>query len=291
MTRAVFKTSKGSIVFGNDSPYALQVIEGTGGGSLYKTTAQYLDTDGAETLDILYEPRPLTIKGYIRATNQSEMHALRKKMIHILNGKDKGTLEYACPSGVYQTEAELDGLTEWGASMQTFYPFVVYLKANKFYWKSVRENKQTILKAEKMLRTTFTLPCVFSIRSAVSDVWNQGEVDTPFVIEIYASQGQVNLLNTENGIEIINHTTGKHILINHEMQTGETVRVDTDNISVTSTTQGNILNKVQFDADDEYETDLSLSLVPGKNELECINYDRSRTIAVVVRYYDMFVGV
>lgn len=67
--------------------------------------------------------------------------------------------------------------------------------------------------------------------------------------------------------------------------------MDTDNISVTSSVSGNILNKVQFDADDDYETDLSLSLAPGKNELECINYDRSRTIAVVVRYYNMFVGV
>lgn len=290
MERAEFKTDAGSIVFGGGA-YMLTSIEGTGGGGLYKTVAQYLNTDGAETLDVLYEPRSITIKGYIRARNAAEMYGLRKEMLRILNGKAKGILEYHCATGTYQTEAELESLPDWGTPSQTFLLFTVYLTANKFYWKSISKKEQTLIKDGKKLKTTFTLPCVFSIRSAVSDVWNQGEVSTPLVIEIYASQGQTNLLSTENGIEIINHTTGKHIMINPEMQSGETVRVDTDNISVTSSVSGNILNKVQFDADDDYETDLSLSLAPGKNELECINYDRSRTIAVVVRYYNMFVGV
>ena len=288
--RIEFKTEKGGVVFGVTSPYFLQSADGTAGGNLYKTQVNYIDADGTETLGVLYEPRSITIKGYIRANNRKEMYQRRQTMLKILNGKDKGMLIYTCDTGKYQTEAELESLVEWGTPIQNFYPFVVYFSAYKFYWKSADCRETPIFTREKKLKNTFSLPKAFSTRTSKANICNHGDVDTPCIFEIVCTAAGSEA-GTEKGIEIINRTTGKHLVIDRDMQAGEKILIDTEHVSVMSSVAGNILNRVRFDSDTVYKTDLSMRLKIGENMIECIHYNSQQAIAVNLKHYDLYSGV
>ena len=63
---------------------------------------------GVEYTESLYEPRLVTINGYIRGSNDEEILKLRQKMLNILNGKKQGNLVYHTGSHEYFSPAMPD---------------------------------------------------------------------------------------------------------------------------------------------------------------------------------------
>lgn len=291
MERVTFTTPAGEAIFGLDSPYRLEKTEGFRDGEITSTVTQYIDMDGGSVSGILYEPRSLIVNGYLQAGSRKELAELRRKLSRLCGCKQEGVLKYICEGREYVTTALPDSLPQWGDVLQNTQRFVCYFTAYGFYWESAKENKEHILKTTNNLVFPFTFPGYFGYTVTRQNISNEGDAPAPCVITIEGTAaGGVSTFALTEGLEIINHTTGEHILIAYDIADTERIVIDTGVPSIISSVSGNILHKLSFADDDTYTTEF-FQLVPGQNDIECVNYNPANRITANIRYRDRYAGV
>lgn len=99
-----FVSERGTIEFSLVSPYKMTSHENLNGAETQSSEMRFINSDGAEYENILYEPDELTIKGFIRGESKHTLPYLRANLFKMLNGKDKGVLYYTCENEEYFTE-------------------------------------------------------------------------------------------------------------------------------------------------------------------------------------------
>ncbi len=274
-----FVSARGNIEFSLASRYIFSSVENLNGADVRMQEDKYIGLDGAEYSDILYEPDDITIKGFIRADKKTELPFYRALLFKILNGKENGLLYYKVNNKSYFTEV-LPLRPVVGESVQNILNYIVYFKRISPMWKEERQIKENIYELTKKLKTTFTLPCEFSQRANKVEILNGGDIPCGCVLTV-KGMGESN---ATAGIKIINKTTEKEIYLDYLISEGEEVVIDTNEYTVTSSINGNIINRL-VSSSEFFKLDV------GVNELEVVNLDAGFEVLASVAFYNVVLGV
>lgn len=294
MKRVTFKKGTNEISFGLHSAFVLSSTEGFSDGNFSRNVLEFIDTDGVSLNGGYYEPRTVTVKGFIRAKDERTMTYYKQKLTSFLDCREEGILEYENGARAYQSVAVPDGLPVFGTPMQGMVSFVAYFMIPGFYWQELPMCQRDILNTEANLIFPFTFPGPFSIVTTRGNVVNSGPLPTPCKIHIRGTLSSFSTFSLSQGLEILNHTTKTRLLINYDITEDEEIIIDTAEPYIESSLSGNILNKIDFGESGDYpdyKTDIAMKLAPGANDIECINYNPSHLIRATISYYQLCLGV
>lgn len=154
------------------------------------------------------------------------------------------------------------------------------------YFTDEKGKTVSLFHRKNLIRSSFTLPCIFTEKVCRKQIINAGDVDTEPVITVFNDvvSSDIAVMSLDFGLEVINHTTGQKILLAYETQPGETVTIDIPGRQILSNMQGDItdvISKNSFLSD--------FVLVPGLNDVEVINYSVDQKIGVLIFYQNRYV--
>lgn len=268
------------ITFANYQKFVFGSIEGLNEGDVTQQTEQYLEQDGVDILSSYYEPRTVTLKGHILAENEVELYDLRQKLTRACNSKTKGTLRYGNGLKTYFSEAVAELPQYGGAIANKGLPFSIDFTLYNFFWKDDYKRIDNVLKLVNHIDDSFTFPLQFTTLTTIATVTNSGDVPCPLIIKILGIGGTVGA----EGFTMINNTTGQFITLTYNIIDDEVVTIDTQELTIVSSLNGNILHKITNDSD------IDMKLVLGPNLIEGIN-SAGNQIIITTEHYDMYVGV
>lgn len=127
-------------------------------------------------------------------------------------------------------------------------------------------------------RGYITLPAVATVRSSESVIVNSGDVPVHPKFTIIANGDMESII-------LENRTTGAFIKVNYTIVNGEIITIDVKNREITSSIQGNILNK---QSDDTIMADFFLA--EGENDLLLAN-NTSNSIDVIIQFANQYKAV
>ena len=229
------------------SGFLLSVLPNTSAGTMKYKKTEYIDTDGAEYSEMLYQPRTMAINGYIMANSNSELREHRKKLLNDINSKELQEMEYFDGKNKYTASVLVDGTVNIGKVINNIVaPFSFNLIIPGFYFKAEQPTIQKLYEREDLIKGTFEIPeegIMFTKRTNRAHIKNNGGVAVHPLLELKCVEEK-----TENGIEIYNNTTGEYIKLNYQPTAGEAITVDCENITVISSLNGNIISTVTPDS-------------------------------------------
>lgn len=257
---------------GTKNSFFISHIEGLESGSVKRQEIEYIDTDGVKFKDIYFEPRIVTVEGYILSDSKYAMLDMKKSIIKAFNPKKQADFYYRINMDQYYAPAYADSLPEFGLRIGWFLPFTIYININGFYLLSPSEINIPIYQVTKNLKTTFELPCVFSNRIAKSVVYNDGD---DIINGMFTLIGSKYLENVT--ISIKNNTTGHQFVIqNFTLEMQEIITIDFENGTCSSNIKGNIITFVSSNSE-------FFPLILGENEIECDSDDVDLLIKLTFR--------
>lgn len=279
MTYIEFQTDLGKINFSILSKFVCSHCTGLNEGTVIRRKINYIDTDGAEYVDDLYDERTITVEGYISAKNQLELENARAELTKICNGKSRGKFVWSCKNKRYFTEAIAE-LPEFGERVGNVLPFVCVFIAYHFYWKDNSVTEAAIASFEDHIKSTFQFPLIFTSKTSEANIFNHGDVDADIIITITCSESS----GTDSVLKILNHTTEKQIILNYNMTADEVITIDTKNCDITTTKGTALLSKM--DSSSEF-----FKLARGLNHLEVVNTNTNSVYSCICKHYNTYVGV
>lgn len=223
------------------------MLTGTGntdGGTVSRKEISYVDTDGYEITDILFNARTIEIYGFLTASTKEEFEALKQKLIVACNPKKKTLLQYFAHSVSYSANCYPAQLPSFNKINNKSAEFTVYIDLYEFYWLSLENLLNPVFEQRDMISSSFTLPAVFSQRINEAEIINDGCAPAYPVFEIY----RVGEFLEEN-ILIRNDTTGQCITLNYIPELDEKITIDCYLRKITSSVNGNIIDKITSDSD------------------------------------------
>lgn len=289
MDRLTYKTKYGQVVFGC-GPYMFSELDGVNSPEVTRQTESVIDSDGQFIVQTYYPSKTITINGYIKSENRTELNALKRQLVCMCDCKTDGLLYYEKGNRTYFTEVIPNSFPEFGDEIQHMTTFSVSLNAYRIYWKKSAETADYVYKRFKNVQTTFTLPCVFTVRKNKNSFTNYGDLPCEFICSIIGISDSEDVSaqtlsnGSQTGFALINSSTGEKLVINHDIAIGETVTVDTANFAITSSVSGNLLHKLQRDCE-------FFKLAPGESEIEVTNYNLGRNIVARFSFNETYVGV
>lgn len=229
------------------SGFLLSVLPNTSVGTMKYKKTEYIDTDGAEFSEVLYQPRTMTINGYIMANSNRELREHRKKLLNELNSKEMQEMEYFDGENKYTASVLVDGTVNIGKELnKRVAPFSVNIIVPDFYFKAEKPIVQKLYEREDLIQGTFEIPeegIMFTKRINKAEIKNNGGVAVHPLFELKCVEEK-----TEKGIEIYNNTTDEYIKLNYQPTVGETISIDCEKITVISSLNGNIISTVTPDS-------------------------------------------
>jgi len=224
MEQMTFINSRGEgVVLGNDWPYIVTKIEGTGAVPIDIQTQKSPFQDGVSYIDNVLEPRPISIELMVVAGNQAEMAERRRALINIFNPKlGPGKLIYELGN----SKKEIDAISELapvfphaGDFSDVMQPGLIQLFCPSPFWLDVFETSKEIVTWIGGLKFPLVLPTKFSLAGQrIVNIINDGDIETPVIIEIRG---------TANNPKIANKTTGEFIKINRTLLIGDVLTITT----------------------------------------------------------------
>ena len=215
-----------SIVFGPDSTYSINSLEGIDDATLtiYKQQAPF--QNGETIIDELYEPRTITINGAIRKPqNLIAIANERRNILAITNPRlGLGTLYYKNDVTTYTTSAMLIPSGKIFPNKNANVPtqaFVISFECPDPYWYDI--TTQNISMQDTVANTTFPVTfattLVLSYWSGLSKtITNNGDAKTPIYIMLYGPCTNPKILNS---------TTGEYLKVNKTMVAGDLLEINT----------------------------------------------------------------
>lgn len=255
---------------GKDNAWRVTEITGIGFPKRNFTYNTYAGVYGQELASVSIPSRTITISGDISANAQKAlpMHLAAK----ILNADGELSLQ----TGRKARRAKVRTLSfEVQERKMAYKTFVLQLESDNPYFWGPAPLSYSVFSRQNLLKSTFTLPCVFSRRNMSATVINSGDVECEPVLTIFKPE-QSEVLERDTLI-IKNEANGAVITLNHIMQPGETVTVDIPNRTIVSDSSGSILQEISDDT-----VLRSFVLLTGKNQVSCVSGDAS--LAVVCKF-------
>ena len=289
MKKFIYSCGKEKLEISLDGPF-VHTDSDLNSFSLAENTEKYPDTDGDEPIETLYEARPISISGYIRAESKYELRELRHKLERTFNGKDYGKLMYCCDNNKFYADVKADRPVGFGNVIGNMQTFIIYLKIHDFYWKKYRnrfKGMEHIISTDRdLIRGEFQLPCVWTEIYTRKTVYNAGDVKTPPVISVMGTEGERPSGDyTESGIDIINHSTGEHLLVKCDTFKGETLVIDNTVPMIFLNGNDGLQYFDESDGSDFFD------LQTGGNDIEIVNKCKDNTINVSLEFTEKYRSV
>jgi len=231
MEKLVFTNSKGqSVELGNNPPFILTKIEGTGAVDVNIQSQKSAYQDGSTYLDNTLEPRPISIEVMLLADTIGEMIKSRHRLLKAFNPKlGPGKLVYQLGNIKREIEAisELAPVfSDAGDFKDTMQPGLIQLYCPNPFWRDLIETKEDISTEVGNFSFPWGIPpegTELSIRtiSFITNIYNPGDVETPVKIFLRA-RGTV-----ENPI-IENLNTGEYIKVKRTLSDGDVLEINTE---------------------------------------------------------------
>lgn len=283
MEKITFINSKGqSIQLGNDGPFILTKIEGTGAVNADIQTQKSPFQDGETYIDNTLEPRSLSIEIMVLAEDKEEMMKNRRKLLQVFNpklGEGKLIYEYGNIKRGIRAISELAPVfPDAGDFKDTMQPGLIQLYCPEPFWLDNFEISEEITTWIGGISFPLRLPTTFAMAgSRIINVVNNGDVETPIKIEIFgpATNPKITLRETGDFIRIKDTLTADDIV---------TITTEFGNKRVEKNGQNafNIL---------DLPDSTFFSLQVGDNVIEFTTEDVSNNANAKISYRNRYLGV
>lgn len=260
--------------------WRIKTITGLGIVARSVQTATYVGFDGQDVLGEVAGPRTITITGDIYNSGHLQDEVSRADRILYRD------ITVEVQFGLKRRRATCR-TSSFEAGERDVYvqQFSLQLIADDPAFYDCEENVCAIYQNVGLLRTSFTLPCLFSQRISEADIFNFGDLKIEPVICITCFHKR-DMVSETSGINIYNTTAdGSVHLISLEtgLAVGETVTIDIASRKITSSTRGTIYCL----AEGSFLSDFWLDL--GNNHIVVENLNTNEDILAQCRYYAKYV--
>lgn len=223
MEKVTFINSQGlSVVLGNEGPFVLTKIEGTGAVAADMQTQKSPFQDGVTYIDSTLEPRPLSLEVMLLAENAVEMERHRRKLLRVFNAKlGPGRLVYEFGGNVKEIEAKPEiglALPDAGDFKETMQPGLISLYCPSPFWLDTYSEEKEMAAWIGGLSFPLRLPTTFAKEGQEQIFNNDGDVATPIIAEFYGPATNPRLDNL---------TLGEFIRIKRDLLAGEKLIINT----------------------------------------------------------------
>lgn len=230
MEKVTFINSRGqSIQLGNDCPFILTKIEGTGAVNVDIQSQKSPYQDGVSYLGNTLDPRTISIEVMLLAETIEEMMIYRRKILNIFNPKlGEGRLIYEI-GGIKREIKAISELAPVFPDAEDFkdvmQPGLIQLYCSNPFFKDISESKEEVA----IWRGVFEFPLELVLEgiemgyrepSLIVNVFNKGDVPCGMKIEFKA-------LGTIVNPSLFNVNTREYFKINKVMEAGEVITVNT----------------------------------------------------------------
>lgn len=243
-------------------PWNITDITGLGLTTKAFNVVTYPGQQGQQTISAVNNARIITIKGDIYTEDGSPAHFLLPKAMKVLNVP--GQLIVHGNTVRRKINAHCTAF-EQGERNGPYHSFVIQFTCDNPFFEGYKATQVSVFYRENLIKQVLKLPMVFSRRVSRADINNIGDVDTEPVF-IIQTMG-VSDSGSNDGIEIINHTTNQRILLEYNPSIGETVRVDIPERKIYNDAGVNLIDKISLDT---FLSDFWLQT--GRNDVEVINH-------------------
>lgn len=258
MQKLTFVNARGeSITFGNEKPFILSHIDGTGGVAADLKTTKSPYQDGSTLVGVTMEDRLVSITGAIMATTREEMYQLRRRLTQILNSKSAGKLIYTNDAHTYVIDAVPDGSPAFGDRHANNQLFAANFICPDPFWTDENEIVKALKFEEGGLTFPLRLSTMFAFSAYRGIFTNSGDVDTPVTVH-YRGPAKNPL--------VMNETTGEFIKVNYDLTDEDVLEISTafgrKRVEVVNDdgTRTNVFHWIDLDS-------TFFQLVPGENML------------------------
>ena len=283
MEKVRFINSKGqSIQLGNDGPYILTKIEGTGAVNANIQTQKSPFQDGESYLGNTLEPRLLSIEVMMLADTIEEMINHRRAISRAFNPKlGEGTLIYEI-GGIKREIKAISELAPVFPEDKDFkdvmQPGLIQLSAPNPFWLDDFETSEEIITWIGGMRFPLILPTRFAMAGPkIVNLINDGDVETPIKLEIYGPATRPKITLRE---------TGEYLRIKEILTADDVVTITTEFGNKRVELNGeNAFNILQLPGSKFFSLEL------GDNVLELTTEDETDNVNVKVSYRNRYIGV
>lgn len=282
MEKVIFINSKGqSVELGNDGPFILTKIEGTGAVNVNIQSQKSPFQDGETYLGNTLEPRSIPIQIMVLGEHVEDMAGKRSRLLQIFNPKlGQGTLIYEFGN----IKREIKAISELapvfphaGDFSDTMQPGLVQLYCPNPFWFDEFETSDEIVTWIGGMTFPLRLPTRFAMKGPKKiNIINNGDVETPVRIEFKGPA---------TNPKIINHTTGEYIKVNRTLTSEDLLIITTEfgNKRVEINGQ-NVFNWIDLNS-------VFWQLEIGDNIVEYSSDDEVESASVKIAYRNRFLGV
>lgn len=256
----------------------LRSVTGSGNGNVSRKESIYPTYDGAEISDITFNSRTVTVNGTVFGNSVEDVKKLQNDLFLACNPTQETEIYYHNGHREYYAKAFPSELPVFEKLNNRTYRFAIYLDLYAFWWLSPAEINEGVFIRQNNIIGTLSLPQAFTIRCQGADVYNNGAISTPLVIDIsihedFSERIVITNVTYDLSVVIENYTFTKDEIISINMGTS-------DDYTVTSSINGNIIKYLSEESEFFF-------LERGYNRLEC----NHSGISVVARYRERFLGV
>lgn len=255
-----FESAAGVLRFGTGH-FRLTEAAGLGPPQKEFTVTSYAGEPGQETISEKDLARVITLSGDVRGPLRQEL-ARMMRVLYL-----PGELRIASDDKRRRIACRCTAVEEPVRQGGDMARFVVQFTADRPYFTDYAQQRVSVYQQENFLQTTFTLPCALSTRTSRGIVVNAGDVAAEPVLTIACEEAETVLAEEETGIEVINHTTGQSLFLLYQPEPGETVVINVPERTITSSKDGNLLDKLSRDS---YLSQFWLGT--GPNDVEAVRH-------------------
>jgi|GEM_PF-1674739 len=216
MQSIIFTNSKGeNITFARGFPYLLQSIEGIGTAESNPLSYRGFMQDGVSFLSTLLEPREIILSLWIKGSSREDLLARRQNVIKVFNPKmDEGELTYTNDYGSWKISGVVKNVLQGEIIRNTF---VQNLEVTMFcadpIWSDASAGAQTMTLSAFSGGLAFPFsaydaanltdaPLVFGEKGGTAVVINNGNTDSPILIEFKGPGSRHRLVNKDTNQKI-----------------------------------------------------------------------------------------
>ncbi len=283
MEKVTFINSRGqSVQLGNDAPFILTKIEGTGAVNIDMQSQKSPYQDGVSYLGNTLDPRPISMEIMVLGDNIEEMARHRHELLQVFNPKlGQGKLIYQLGS----IKREIRAISELAPVFpddknfkDTMQSGLIQLYCPNPFWLDEYETSQEIITWIGGMSFPLRLPTKFSMAGPkVINVINDGDVETPIKLEIYgpATNPKITLRETGEFLRI------KRILTSDDVVT-ITTEFGNKRVELNGENAFNIL---------DLPSSKFFTLDVGDNVIELTTEDVNNNANVKISYRNRYIGV
>ncbi len=192
---------------------------------------------------------------------------------------EPGELSLSTEAGCRRIACRCTNVEEPERKSREIYSVVVEFTCDEPYFCEKDGASEQLYHRVDLVCGAMELPQVFTESSSRKNVMNEGHVPTEPVISV--SVAPINLpqaLGAED-ITIVNHTTGKSLVLDYALLAGEVILIDIPGRKIESSLFGDITDKI---SETSFLSDFALAL--GENDLEVICDMSAEGLSVVANF-------